>query len=805
MRILPFSLALGATLLASATVGAQEPALSGRCTTPDSIVFRGATRIPAATLRTDAGLPTGTPLGYRDVQRAIRNLFSTGQFEDVQVVCEPSAGGQRATLAFIVRQRPLLQGFDLSGTDRVSEGQLKDKIELVVGRPVDPALVAKAVQRVDSVYESRGYYLAEVKAESTTVADGLRITFRVTEGRRLAIAGVRIDGNRAVADKTVVKAMQTRPEGFLWWRKGEFDDEKYAGDIAERIPALYASRGFIDAQVLRDTVIIDRARGKALVQITVEEGKQYRVGTFEVAGASRFNREDIGRFYPFGEQGRTLAETVRGVVRRRTGPRDVFDQTQWIAATQKVQEAYADEGYVYADVRPVVDRVTGADSVPRVNLRWEIEERTPALINRVEIVGNEVTTESCIRDMLLTVPGDVFRRSLLIASYQRVGNLGFFETPLSPPDTKTVGDKGDMDIIFRVKEKNTGTVNFGASVGQGTGVGGFIGFEQPNLFGRCKRGSLQWQFGRYMNDFNLTYTDPAIQESRISATVNAYHTRSRFQVSDLGRVIRTGGQVQVGVPVPGSQYTRAYVSYGGEGVRYGEGGLTSTIACDNCFRSTLGSNLTRDTRFDMPFPSSGVLQTFAAQFNGGPLGGTATFQKYTGELHAFSTLAQIGGSKPGSQPIKLVLGLTTRAGAIFGATGPFFVTQAFSLGGVQYGESLRGYEEFSVTPRGVLSTGGGFTARREAFGNAFMTNTAQLGLRFNQQLYLHAFYDAGNIWSRPREFDPTRLFRGAGVGAALVTPLGPLGLDLGYGFDRVDELGRKAPKWQMHFKLGQIF
>jgi outer membrane protein insertion porin family len=70
---------------------------------------------------------------------------------------------------------------------------------------------------------------------------------------------------------------------------------------------------------------------------------------------------------------------------------------------------------------------------------------------------------------------------------------------------------------------------------------------------------------------------------------------------------------------------------------------------------------------------------------------------------------------------------------------------------------------------------------------------------------MDGFYDAGNLWAEPRDFDPTRLFRGAGVGAALVTPLGPLGIDLGYGFDRVDQFGHKAPKWQVHFKFGQFF
>ena len=78
------------------------------------------------------------------------------------------------------------------------------------------------------------------------------------------------------------------------------------------------------------------------------------------------------------------------------------------------------------------------------------------------------------------------------------------------------------------------------------------------------------------------------------------------------------------------------------------------------------------------------------------------------------------------------------------------------------------------------------------------------GLRVSQQLYLDAFYDAGNLWERPRDFDPTRLFRGAGFGASLVTPLGPLGVDIGYGFDRTDAFGHKAPKGIVHFKFGQI-
>jgi outer membrane protein insertion porin family len=59
------------------------------------------------------------------------------------------------------------------------------------------------------------------------------------------------------------------------------------------------------------------------------------------------------------------------------------------------------------------------------------------------------------------------------------------------------------------------------------------------------------------------------------------------------------------------------------------------------------------------------------------------------------------------------------------------------------------------------------------------------------------FADAGNIWSAPGLIDPSNLFRSAGIGATIVTPFGPLGIDLAYGFDRIH------PGFKFHFKINQ--
>ncbi len=807
-HMLGVALAMLSLVAAGGRVFAQDAA--GKCAKPDSIVVVGNSRVDGETIRASLGVLAGAPLTGKQLQDGVKSLFGTGQFDDVQVTCEVAGPKALTFLIVTVKERPTLSDIRVEGATRLSDKAIRGRIELIQGRPVDPGLVARAVTRIDSMYEANGYYLARIVPETTTTKTGVQITFRVDEGHRLAISGLDVHGNSGVTAKEIVRAMKTKPEGFFFWRKGEFDEDEFAADLAERIPDLYASQGYIDFQIQRDTLLIDRTRGKALIDLTVTEGRQYKVGSFDVIGNRRFSTDEISVYYPF--RGRAPSITTRAtklLLGQKIVPPDVFDRAKWDDATSKLRTAYANQGYIYASIRPIADRVIGPDSQPRVNLRWDIDEKSPAIINRIEIVGNDYTTENCIRDALVIIPGDVFSQDRLLRSYQNLGNLGFFDTPIAPPDTRPSGDQGDVDLIFHVKEKRTGNINFGASTGQGTGVGGFIGLDQPNLFGECKRGSIQWQFGRYINNLQASYTDPTLLSSRVSGTLTAYRSQSQYTIGDLGQSTRIGGNVSFGVPVFRSLYTRLFLSYGYEAVSY-NGDTTSLLGslanhCPDCTRSTFGVSLSHDTRVEMPFPTSGGLQTVSADLNTRLFGGGYVFQRYLTELRGYSTLLTIGGDQLGSNPIKIVAAIKAKAGAVFGDVGPFFYSQGFAMGGVQYGEQLRGYPEFSITPNGYLTGTSTYNATRASFGNAFFTSTAEVGIRFNSSIYLDTFLDAGNLYAQPRDFNPARLYKGAGIGISVVTPLGPLGLDEAYGFDKLDALGRPAPGWQTHFRLGQIF
>ena len=133
--------------------------------------------------------------------------------------------------------------------------------------------------------------------------EAVRIIYDITEGSRVAIAQVVVDGNVGYPDdKAVVEGMASKPEGFWWFQKGEYSEDKVDEDVRDRLPRWYGDRGYIDFQVVADSLVSDSVPGKAILKLTVDEGDLYHVGTFEVAGNRRYSTEEVSSFFPFGKQ-----------------------------------------------------------------------------------------------------------------------------------------------------------------------------------------------------------------------------------------------------------------------------------------------------------------------------------------------------------------------------------------------------------------------------------------------------------------------------------------------------------------------
>ena len=789
-------------------VSAQEAVEAIRPVEVQAVEVRGNDRVGEDVVLSTAGIRLGDQITFRNIQEAIRRLWATDQYEDVRVFAEeldPTDPESPVRVVIEVEEQPYVAYVEFRGLEHIRGRTVRDSVGLSGGQAYDPARIAETEWLVRELLAEQGIRLRGFRHELEPIsgAEGeYRLVFDVDEGSRVTIASIVIEGNERFDDDEIEGAMSTKEEGFLWTRPGLYDDEALRADLRQSLPEFYGRHGYIDFQVLRDTLLVDPETGKARLEIEVEEGQQYRLVDFDIRGNRQFPSEDLRTYYESARGGLLASFGIGGVVGAEEGQvaaaEPVFNRARFDQATEDVSQLYRNRGYLYAQVTPFMERTETADGEPAVRVGWDITENDPAYINRVSIVGNTYTHEDVIRDRIFVLPGDVYSEDLLIQSYRSIMGLGFFETPMPTPQMDQL-DNGDIDVTFEVKEKQTASVNFGTTIGGWGGLAGFLGFDHPNLFGQAKNGHLRWEFGRRYNNFSASYSDPAIQGSRISGSLSVFSTRqNRFFNFPEGQRRNTGASVRVGLPLPiDRRFSRLFIGYQLSRTSYENFGEAGDI-----FRlppgilSTASLSLARNSLDSPLFPTVGTRQELRGEFSGGPLGGDGNFQKYTASGQWWAPIGQFGGGSPGVRPVRTTLGISAEAGAIFGDASNFPFEQ-FWMGGVQFGQGLRGYDETTITPRGYVPRNSSAVALSERLGKAYVLLSAEYAIRFNDNISVSAFADAGRLWSDPLEVNPTRLFRGAGLGVQLVTPFGPMGLDYGYGFDKTD------PGWQLHFTFGQ--
>lgn len=765
----------------------------------DSIEVKGNSRLATVTIIGAMGIQTGTEVTYREIQRGIKALYATGQFEDVIIRALGSEDDPPIILSLEIKERDVISRITFSGLEHAKESTVQDTTGLKTGQPHSPAKILAATNFIRTELAGKGIPFARIDVRTEPIPDRpgeIHLFLDVTEGNRITIAQFDVRGNEFLSEDEIRGAMGTKPEGFWWFRKGSYASDQYQEDLAGSIPGLYSSRGFLDFQILSDSLVVDPQTGKTRIELVVEEGPRYRLGEFSVDGNRHFSTEELEAYFQAQEGG--LFQSL-GFGGGGDGDTRYFDARGFEEAMAQVHQAYNNEGYLYVQVNPWMEKLEAQEGeAPTVNAGWRITEGNPAYVNRVNIEGNDFTHERVIREKIFLLPGDVYSMQRLISSWQSIGSLGFFETPL--PEPKMIPDErtGDVDVTFVVEERQTGSINFGTAVGGGTGVSGFLGYDQPNLFGQAKQGHLRWDFGKYINSFTLSFTDPSLRQSLVSGTLSLFSSRDRFFQFSTGRRKRTGFSLRFGFPIPWSMRTRVFAGYSlaqTDYRLYQDVDDTSLFGLPPGTQSAFSLGITRTTLNHPLFPTSGSKLSINSEFNGGILGGDGNFIKHMADASWFVPAGQIGGDSPGSRPIQFALGLTFRAGAIFGNVDRFPFDR-FWMGGVQFGQQLRGYDETSITPHGYFPERSRDLADIQRLGNAFFSATVEYAIRFNDNLSLSAFYDAGNLWTDPRDADPSKLFRGAGLGVQLVTPFGPLGLDYAYGFDKFE------PGWQLHFRMG---
>ncbi|MBC8423475.1 outer membrane protein assembly factor BamA [bacterium] len=733
----------------------------------------GARTVGARQVQAWSGLSEGDVYSGEAVAAAIRNLFGTGKFADVFVYRQDEPDGVR--VIFNLREFPRIKQIAFRGNDKVKDDDLAEAFGPGVGQFANPAVLIRELAPLRDLYQEKGYYNMSAHLDSSTVdASNLQnLVVTIDEGHKVKARTIAFAGNTVFDDETLRDEMKQSTGGFLksaTFKKPQFEEDK------QRIVAHYKDHGYLDAAINDVDMIFVENNERLDLLIHVDEGPLYTVGRINWEGNTVYDDIDVARLILLEKD-------------------DIFREGDYQETMQSLHSLYWDSGYIYITIEPERD-IRGHS----VGVTFRFQEGEPARVRDVAIMDNLKTYDSVILREMHVFPGDLFSNSLVGLSQRDIFQLGYFEdvqVDFRPADTA-----GDIDLIMKVKEKQTGQFSFGMAYSAQTSATGFIQVAETNFRGKGQNIGLAWQFGSRQRYVDLNFTEPWFMGHPMLVGADLFD-RYQYNFDDFYESRIKGLALRLGRRIPNTRYSRVGLRYELSETRLSNfsfgyidylDSLEEQVGVEDMeferldevdwprTKSAVTLSVSRNSTDNPFFPTAGSRSSYSVELSGGPFGGEIEYQKHLFKHSYFQKL-----------PAGFALHMKTAMGLIHGLDNPDGVPdyEKFRLGGNRV-YPLRGYRDLEIVPRGNP----GF------IGGRFYTITStEILYPLTQAVQLLGFVDQGDTWNSFSEADFTNLRKGAGFGIRVEVPMmGTIGFDYGYGFDRAG-----GPGWEPHFNFGTFF
>ncbi len=745
----------------------------------------GLKNVKLSTIRAQIKARKGDLYDRPDLDRDIQSLLGLGQFERVGAELtlmdkavpdnfrKVAGTDKQVILTFTVKEKPVIKKIDFENKIpkkklSLSKGVLTDEVTAKTSDPYDHFKAEEDLKKLVDKYREKGFLDAaiDLDVQLDTATSKVNVIFRVAEGAKSQIDLVEISGTKAFKAKKLLGLMKNKRKKVYF--------EKDLPDDLKKIETEYKNNGYLDVRLSSPVVTLSPDKARISIALAVVEGRPYRFGETTFTGYVVFKSSEVVK----------TVEYSRG---------KVFSQEKYEDTIRGVQELYADVGRLRARVNAVKTYNSKTD---QMDVRFEIVEGPVSYVDHVDVDGNKATKTYVIKREVVVKPGDRFSAARVRKSREKIMNLGFMDdvdVDLQPSPV----DPDKVDLTFDVNEGKPGVLTAGAAYSSIDGLIGTLSLQHLNLFGRAQKGSLQWSFGKRVQDYSASWTTPWVGDHPTSLGFDVFHTRriNPYQ-GDISAYTerRTGGSMRLGPRFQEDRY-QLNLTYTLQRVSIDNidpnQNFNGTLSQGSSIQSLIGAELAIDTRDSIWDPTRGQRHAIGATLSGGPLYGDINYIKPSLTNQAHATLFNV-------DDWPFVLSMYHRAGYItpFGKSSVVAVQDRFYIGGQ---DSLRGYSPSGEA--GWPQGGTVYSVANVEFGFPLAREKRKTIVKFV------LFGDAGGSWNTPQDFsakigsDVRELKTDIGFGLRFVTPAFPIRLDYGYGLNHPS--GQK--NYQINFGLGPLF
>ncbi len=790
-----------------------------------------------------------------ELSSIVNRLWLQRYFEDVAIAVDSLAPGRdTAFFKICVTERPRVSRWTFSGVKTGEQKELLERLNLRRGGEFSDYVAKTSTDIIKRYYKEKGFLNVNVDVNTkkdTMIRSAIRVQFAVDRGEKVKVKKITFSGNENVKETKLVRSMKkTKDARFInFFSSKKFNESEYDNDKRAMLSA-FNEAGYRDARIVKDTMYYLEP-GRLQIDFEIDEGKRYYFRDITWTGNSVYNSETLndvlmikkGDVYDVV----TMEKRLFG-----GGKQNEFD----------VSKLYRDNGYLFFNLQPVELNIQG-DSV---DVEMRIVEGKPATLNNIIINGNDLTNERVVRRQVFTRPGYLFSQSDFERSVREIASMGQFDPEAIMDASRGYSIvpnsmNNTVDIIYNVTEKPSSQLELSGGWGGNTFVAtvgvSFNNFSTRRFFdksawrpvplGDAQNLAVRFQTnGTYYTSLSASFSEPWLFGKKpTSLNMSVYYTRQTnsylaFNILNNNEFMEVYGfAAGIGKRLKWpDNYFVLYNQLSWQTYRLQNWAYQFLFNTGISHNLSYTLSLSRNSTDQQIYPRQGSDFSFSIQLtppysllrkknrgildaNGNPTK-VSNWRDINYDMQSsqdrYKWIEYHKWTFKGAIYTKLVGDLVLMARAQFGYLGyynrnwgysPF---EGFRVGGDgmsgydTYGSeivSLRGYENYSLTPQGMSSynTTGNYYA-----GNVYDKFTVELRypvvLQPQSTIYALVFLEGGNCWSDIRNFNPFQIRRSAGVGVRVFLPMiGLLGVDWGYGFDNHDGQGGS----QFHFVIGQQF
>jgi outer membrane protein insertion porin family len=468
--------------------------------TVGDIKVEGLQRVSEGTVYNYLPVNIGDHLSPQRVREAIRALYATGFFRDVQLRRDGN------TLVVVVLERPSIESFEITGNKDIKTEDLQKSLRnvgLATGKTFDRSVLEDVTQYLTDQYFARGKYGVRIDSHvEEETGNRVKIKIDIKEGSRAKIRQINIVGDTKFAQKDILQTLELKTPNWLSWYKQDdrYSRESLQGDL-EKIRNYYMDRGYANFQLDSTQVAIAPEKEDIFITVNVEEGQVYKVSQIKLAGTFVVPQAQLEQLLLIH-------------------PGDTFNRKLITSSQELMQNRMGRDGYAFSKVEPVP---TADNATHTVSLTFFVEPGNRVYVRNISFTGANRINDEVLRREMRQLEGGWLSNTSLERSKQRIQRLPYVKS-VDFETTPVAGSPDLVDINYKIEEGPASQLSGGIGYSETYKFMLNGSYADADFLGTGQRIAVNLNGGAFSKVYSVSHTNPYTNIDNLQRTISVTYS-----------------------------------------------------------------------------------------------------------------------------------------------------------------------------------------------------------------------------------------------------------------------------------------